>query len=302
MPDTLFTQPPHWEWLIILYFFLGGIAAGAFAVAVLADFAGGPADRAIARAGYLVAFPLVSVAGLLLIFDLGQPLRFWHMLIASDSGGLIFKYWSPMSVGSWGLVVFGGLAFLCFIGELGVPFLRALPRRGPVGAVLGVVGLIAGLFIAGYTGVLLAVTNQPVWADSSFLGALFLASAASTALAVLLIIVQQRGGSHELLRRLEDADNWVTVVELIVLAAFFATLGGVTSRFLASGWAWLLILGVGVIGCIMPLGLHIAGRRWVASSASASPELVMNPAFAAMLALVGGFLLRYGVIMAGQSL
>ncbi len=58
MPDTLFTQPPHWEWLIILYFFLGGIASGAYAIAVLVDFVGSSEDRGVARVGYFVAFPL----------------------------------------------------------------------------------------------------------------------------------------------------------------------------------------------------------------------------------------------------
>ncbi|HEX6511406.1 MAG TPA: NrfD/PsrC family molybdoenzyme membrane anchor subunit [Chloroflexota bacterium] len=292
MPDTLFTQPPHWEWLIVLYFFFGGIAAGAYAIAVLIDFAGSAADRAISRIGYLVAFPLVIVSGLLLTFDLGQPLRFWHMLIASETGDLMFKWWSPMSVGSWALLIFGAFSFVSFLGAAGVAPLAALPSRGPLGALFGVVGAVFGLFIAGYTGVLLAVTNQPLWADSQLLGALFLASAASTAIALLLLMVEQRHAGHGALARLEQADNWVMGIELVIIVAFLATLGSLGSRFIFSAWGALLILGVAVLGNIGPLIIHWRGR-------AASLQAV---SYGAVLALVGGFLLRIAIILGGQSL
>ncbi|HLY65481.1 MAG TPA: NrfD/PsrC family molybdoenzyme membrane anchor subunit [Chloroflexota bacterium] len=292
MPDTLFTQPPHWEWLIVLYFFLGGIAAGAYAIAVIVDFVGSAEDRAVARVGYLVAFPLVVISAALLSADLGQPLRFWHMLIASQTGGVMFKYWSPMSIGSWALLLFGAFSFISFLGEIGVRPLAALPRRGPLGMLFGALGALFGLFIAGYTGVLLAVTNQPVWADSQLLGALFLASAASTAVAVLLLIVEQRHAGHGLLARLETADNWIMAIELVVIVAFLATLGSLTGRFLLSAWGALIIFGVAVLGNIAPMVIHWRGRTASLQTAS----------YGAALALLGGFLLRFAIIMGGQSL
>src|SRR5262245_35422450 len=68
-PSTLFTTPPEWRWLIVAYFFLGGIAGGSYFIAVLIDLFGDPRDRPLARLGYLAAFPLVVVCGLLLILD-----------------------------------------------------------------------------------------------------------------------------------------------------------------------------------------------------------------------------------------
>src|SRR5262245_764667 len=35
MSDTFFTAAPHWRWLIVLYFFIGGIAGGSFFLAAL---------------------------------------------------------------------------------------------------------------------------------------------------------------------------------------------------------------------------------------------------------------------------
>jgi protein NrfD len=292
MPDTLFTQPPSWEWYIILYFFLGGIASGAYAISVLIDMVGNLADRAVSRIGYLVAFPLVIVSAILLMADLGQPLRFWHMLIASQTGGLMFKYWSPMSIGSWALLVFGGFSFVSFLGAVGVRPLAALPAKGVGGKLFGLVGALFGLFIAGYTGVLLGVTNQPVWADSQLLGALFLASAASTAIALMLLVQAQRDAGHGLLAQLEQADNWVMGIELLIIVLFLATLGSLSGRFIASAWGVLLIVGVAVLGNIAPLLMHWRGRTTVAQTAS----------YAAVLTLVGGFLLRFTIIMGGQAL
>ena len=57
---------PQWHGLIIWYFFLGGIAAGAYVMAALADLFGDVDDRPGVRVAYYMAFPLVNVCGLLL--------------------------------------------------------------------------------------------------------------------------------------------------------------------------------------------------------------------------------------------
>src|SRR5205823_915064 len=117
--------------------------------------------------------------------DLGQPARFWHMLV--DTGvarsGLNFRYWSPMSMGVWGLMVFGIFAAVSFLEAAVLDGHLNVARDGPVarlagglaGRVVNVIGTVFGLFIAGYTGVLLSVSNQSVWSDSYALGGLFLA-------------------------------------------------------------------------------------------------------------------------------
>src|SRR2546430_7022449 len=43
------------------------------------------------------------------------------------------------------------------------------------------------------SGILLSVTNRPIWADSPWLGALFLASGASTGAAALILLAPARG-------------------------------------------------------------------------------------------------------------
>ena len=40
------------------------------------------------------------------------------MLIQSERGVPMFKYWSPMSIGSWAVMIFGLFAFLSFLAAL----------------------------------------------------------------------------------------------------------------------------------------------------------------------------------------
>ena len=116
MSSTFFTASPHWRWLILAYFFFGGLAAGSYFLATLLDLFG--KDRRLVRLGYLIAFPVVCLCGLLLTVDLGRPLRFWHMLVQSETFYPMLKTYSPMSSGAWALLGFGACAFLSFVAVL----------------------------------------------------------------------------------------------------------------------------------------------------------------------------------------
>ena len=135
---NLFVADPEWGVWIVLYFFLGGIAAGSYFIAILIEWFGSPEDRNLARIAYWIAFPLAVLCGLFLIIDLHRPERFWHMLLKSEvteaafAAGFpfsaagwrlavqapAFKYWSPMSTGAWGLAVFGVCSFFSFLAAL----------------------------------------------------------------------------------------------------------------------------------------------------------------------------------------
>jgi formate-dependent nitrite reductase membrane component NrfD len=294
MSDTFFTAPPHWQWLVILYFFFGGLAGGSYLIAVLADLFGDAADRPLARLGYLVAFPCVVIGGALLILDLTRPDRFWHMLIMSERGWPMFKYWSPMSIGSWGLLLFSAFAFLSFAGALAetgtLPAGLLALRRGLLGRVLGVLGGLFGFFLAGYTGVLLAVTNRPIWSDTPLLGLLFLVSAASISAAALILLAVWRGVEAYSVQWLSRMDGWLMLLELAVLVAVVASLGPM-ARVWLSAWGAVLVVGVVVIGILVPLALH---WRPLLLGALTKPA-------AAVLVLVGGFLLRVVIVLSAES-
>jgi formate-dependent nitrite reductase membrane component NrfD len=300
MSDTFFTATPHWTWWIVFYFFVGGIAGAAFFLAALLDLFGRPADRPLARLGHYVALAGAVISGFLLTVDLDRPDRFWHMMIESNTGRPMFKAWVPMSVGVWGLLFFSLFSFLGALGALSeeprAPGLfrsasvRFLRRRGPAVAI-AVLGGFFGFFLAGYTGVLLAVTNRPIWADSTLLGLLFLVSAASTGAATLILLgIWRRAGHPASLDWLAWFDQRVIVLELLVLILFLASLGSVARVFL-SWWGVLLLFGVVGIGIVGPLLLE---RKREAGT----PHLVRS----ASLALLGGFLLRVVVLMSSHEI
>jgi protein NrfD len=300
MPDTFFTAAPHWTWWIILYFFVGGIAGSAFFLASLLHLFGRPADRPLVRLGYYLAFAGAILSGLLLPIDLDRPERFWHMLIQSNTGQPMFKPWVPMSVGAWGLLLFGLFAFLAALAAasedrpnvrlLQSAPVRALRRRGP-SAVTVVLGSILGLFIAGYTGVLLAVTNRPIWADSTLLGLLLLVSGASTgAAALILLAIWRRSGHPASLDWLGWFDRRALWLELLVLILFLVSLGSVARVFLG-WWGLVLLLGVIGVGILTPLLLERRTGRHGPS------HLVRR----ASLVLLGGFLLRVVVLLSSEG-
>ena len=291
--STFATASPHWRWFIVGYFFLGGLAAGSYFLATLMDLFARGRHRGLANLGYLIAFPLLCVCGLLLTLDLGRPARFWHMLIQSETFRPMIKTYSPMSLGAWALLLFGGCAFLSFIavlaerGWLSWPVVRRLSPSAPVGRLVTVIGMLLGFYVAGYTGVLLAVTNRPIWADTTLLGLTFLISAASTS-AALLALVGSRGGESDGIHALERFDATVLVLEVLAIGALIASLGPVAVVWL-NGWG--VLLAVMVLGGIaLPLYLHVAGHG--RSGRAIGPALV----------LVGGFLLRAVIIFSSDTL
>jgi protein NrfD len=302
MSDTFFTAAPHWTWWIILYFFIGGMAGTAFVLGVLLDWQSRRSSLAApptVRHAYYLSFIGVCLSGLLLTIDLTRPLRFWHMLIQNHTGKPMFKAWEPMSVGSWALLLFGLFSFLAALSVAGEdrPNLRLLAsapirwlRRPAPWAVVAVLGSFFGLFIAGYTGVLLAVTNRPVWADSHLVGLLFLVSGASSgASALVLLAVRGRVAEPRTVGWLVWFDCNVLRLELLVLIAFLISLGSVARVYL-SWWGVLLLLGVVGLGILLPLREE---RR------THTPRQVARTA---SLVLLGGFLLRMVLLLSSEQI
>jgi len=295
-----FVHPPLWEWYIVWYFFLGGLAGGLYMLGTLLRLVGDPRDQGVARLAFLIAFPAMAICPILLTLDLGHPLRFWHMLIDSRTWGPMFKYWSPMSVGAWALLLFGAFSAASFVGALAEEGRFGLGRFsgvarvmhfGPIGMLFELAGTAVGFFIAAYTGALLTASNQPFWSDSTLIGALFLASAASTGIATLLLIMSfVRRAPPDSVVNLERTDRWAILLELVLLVAFVLSLGGLMPAFISNPYGILLLVGTLLAGVLVPLLLN-----WRPRLLGSSSTIV-----AALLALIGGLILRYAIVMAGQ--
>ncbi len=282
-----FVVPPEWTWYILAYFFIGGISGGAYALATLLRFWGAPEDERIARIGFLLAFPLLLVCPILLALDLGQPLRFWHMLVQTTPGigGFVFNTISPMSMGSWVLLIYGAFSFLSFVAVLG-RWENRVSRS--VLLAFNALASLTGLFVASYTGVLLSVSNQPVWSDTWTLGGLFLASGLTAAAALLAALAgQTRAFGTE--ARLQRADGYFAILELVWLVLFLVNLSvaGTLNR-VAQATSLVLWLVVAVAIVISLLGL---ARSRLAG--------VLGPV-AAVVVLAGVLALRAVILFSAQ--
>ena len=273
-----FVQPPHWEWYIVGYFFCAGLAGGLYTLATLLKLTGSPRDDAVVRAAFLTTFPLVAVCGILLTIDLGQPLRFWHMMIDTTPGhgGLNWKPWSPISLGTWALLVFGIFSFISFV--------LAYIRRAS-NTIFEVIGSLVALYVASYTGVVLSVSNQPVWSDSWAVGGLFVASALSGSAALLVLLARSRAKSDWSEERLHRADRYFVLLEAALIVVFFVTLAqaGMLAKTFSGTW---LVVWILVFLSLVPALVGFAGNRRTLS---------------AVAVLAGVLLMRYVVIFSAQS-
>jgi len=142
-------KEPTWKPEIPVYLFTGGVAGGCAVLHGLARLTG---NERLARSSLFVGAAMEVVSPALLISDLGRPERFLNML-------RMFKVTSPMSVGSWILVVSGGTGTVAAALEA-VGVLRPLKSLAELG------WLTTGPPLATYTGALLANTVIPVWSEA----------------------------------------------------------------------------------------------------------------------------------------
>jgi formate-dependent nitrite reductase membrane component NrfD len=304
-----FVRAPQWTWFILGYFFFAGLTGGSYALATLLRLVGDARDETAARLGFYVSFVTLLVCPVLLTADLGASWwKFWHMLVNVTPGdqGLNFKYWSPMSVGVWALFVFGVFsavsALESFILDrrdrtaVGDP---GRPIGGVVGRAFNVFGAILALFIASYTGVLLSVSNQPVWSDTWMLGGLFLASGLGGSAALIALLTRYRPAAAFSLARLREADGYFSVLELVLLIAFFVTIvaAGTAGKTVATLPLWLLAL-VGIGSSLVAARGHMRIRPTAGSAVIAragTDTLVVS-----LLVLLGVLALRAAVIFSAQ--
>jgi formate-dependent nitrite reductase membrane component NrfD len=308
-----FVRSPDWTWFILFYFFFAGISGGAYVIAALFRLRGEPSDEHAARLGHYVSFAALLPCPVMLVLDLGSPLRFWHMMWNTTPGeaGFNFKYWSPMSVGVWALGVFGAFVTVSFVqalvrdGRIRLSLVRRPVELldGVLGELVVAIGAVFGLFVAGYTGVLLSVSNQPVWSDTWALGGLFLASGMTASAALLLLLLRHRRSAEPSAAKLIVSERLYALLELALIVIFLLTLIPADAVGTVFGFPWILLWLVVFAGLLPGVGGLLASRLAVTGegvpvpvqSASAVRSLAM-PA----LVLLGVLALRAAVVFSIQ--
>lgn len=293
---------PIWGAPIAMYLFLAGLGAGAFVAATAAGRMAPQAKRTV-RAGRVIALGAVAVGLVLLMVDAkGGFLHPWRFALLLGN---------VQSVMTWGVVFLAALVVIAAV----VVVRDLLKKSVPFG--LEATGCGFAIAVAMYTGVLLGVVKTfPLW-NSAVLPFLFLVSAMSTGVCAVFLFARLVCPSEvEKLAFLERVHGWLPWVETVLVAAllFFVGLSseaGAASvvALLTGQWALVFWLGFVVVGLALPLVLHLAQGRVGAGVRDACgaevhgvcPQVENGRACGAVsdvATIVGGFLLRYLVVMA----
>lgn len=294
-------KEPTWTWEIIWYFFFGGLAGGSYVLATLATLFGNKEDREIARVGYYASLLALLPCPPLLIKDLGRPEKFLNML-------RIFKFKSPMSMGTWGLVSFSFFSGLTAViqaardGLLGTWWGARLLARWPQ-KLIALPGSLLATFLGGYTGVLLTATSIPVWARSRMLGSVFISSAFSTSTALISCILRIIGAPGTSLRKLERIE-WTNI--LIEIASLFVYLRGSNRAAKAlvgtepheqGRTFWSFVAGGLLLPWLLQGFLLLFGSKGERKQRTRGGLGMI----VSLMILVGGYFLRRSVVKAGHA-
>jgi hypothetical protein len=273
--DRLVTKAPNWHGFVALDVLFNNLSTGIFLVAALGELAAPAHFKTLARVAYPIALLLLAGDLVCLVLDLGDPLRFHHML-------RVWKPSSPMSLGTWCLMAFAvpltALAAMSLLpGGDAVP--DAIRRLTLVAAMVPAVG------VALYKGVLFSTSAQPGWCDARWLGGYLSNSALMLGGATLLVLANVMGQSTAIVV-LRLALMPMLVLNLGALGLLVAGLRAPLAR--THGPRALAILAALVIGAgsLLPLLLlalratrHIAGTALciLLGAAVARAEIVRLP-------------------------
>jgi Ni/Fe-hydrogenase subunit HybB-like protein len=267
------TKAPDWHGLVAWDLLFNNLTTGLFLVAALGELTAPAVFTTVARAAYPVALVLLLTDLMCLVLDLGDPLRFHHML-------RVFKPSSPMSLGTWCLTIYS-------LPLTVAAALSLLPAEGPtlewVRKLAVVLGLLPALGSAAYKGVLLSTNAQPGWRDARWLGGYLTNSAFMLGCAEMLTLSILMG-QESAAATLRIALGLLLVLNVIPLGLLLANLRPELARIYTReqlGRIGMLTLGGGTL---IPLGLVLIGSN---------PALMLG---AGMFVLLGSLVIRFLII------
>jgi protein NrfD len=286
-----------WAWQIPVYLFIGGLVAG---IMIISGYFAlkGQYKKNVFTSFYLphISLVLLSMGMLSLFLDLEHKVHVWRLYTT-------FKVMSPMSWGAWILVLVYPALWLNTLIRIPNAFKNLIPIFDRLSArinqhpflikSIGTLNMLLGTLLGMYTGVLLSsIGARPLW-NSAMLWMVFLVSGLSAASAFVHLIA--RDPEERVL--LAKADNGFLTLELFVIGGFISgllTSSGVHSEavtlILTGPYASVFWVGVIGLGIIIPLFIQMLAVNGKVKHSPAAPLMV----------LLGGLVLRFVIVYAGQ--
>ena len=302
-------NPSPWKVLIPLYFYFTGLSAGSFILSSLSTVFGIKKFKPLALPSAVAALVLLILAPIMLISDLGQPLRFLNVLNPA-----YFNPTSPISYGSW-LLTFYPIATLIYIWIMVKPGV-ALAGKGAVesaaaleGApsdkdkklkILGAITVPLAVAVHAYTGFVFGVVKAKALWNTALMPGYFLTSAILSGIGLLVIVYlimsarKKEQPDPALLKSLGNMMLGIIVLDLFWVISQWLVMGmGTEAARIALNVQLhdpLYLIGEIGLGMILPLLILI------------QPSLKVRPAWLAavsVLVLFGVFVMRYALVFTG---
>ncbi|MHC4280923.1 MAG: DmsC/YnfH family molybdoenzyme membrane anchor subunit [Planctomycetota bacterium] len=268
-----------YDWMIVMYFFLGGLSVGAYLFSVAANY-WKQEYKHLAKRSAVLSLIVLAIGMFMLLIHLGRPERFWRVFTS-------FNPHSMLSWGAWILNIFG-LLVLIYTGLLFIAKENTAKK-------IAYIGLPFALLTAVYTAVHIARAPDKLLWHSTLMPILFVNGAIISGIA-LVILFSANAQNAELFSKLGKLLAWMVVVELcmVLLEVLMLLNGGTESiavaRSLVSGEIGFLFLGVEiVIGAVVPVAILLRAK----------PNALLQ-IVASILILIGIFTMRYVIVVGGQ--
>lgn len=299
-----------WNWMVSVYLFCGGLAAGLLIMSAIANLKAGPADpdeRIDAVRAALLA-PLVLLFGMFFVWlDLERHFNTYWFFFA-------FRPTAPMWWGSWGLGL--GVPVSLAYALANVPqedrqwlrfnFLKGLADRlQPYLKTLARIAICFGIFIGIYTGILLSVlVARPLW-NTPVLPIHSLVSALATG-AALIILISTRSSTQLFFTKINI--GLITADLVIMVFDFLGHFTSVASHqesilpfFTYSSQYFVFGVAFILIALLFPLALVSMGlcvKEGYREELSGTARFRMK--LSAAMVLTGAFIIRLAWVYAGQ--
>ncbi|MDP2662765.1 MAG: NrfD/PsrC family molybdoenzyme membrane anchor subunit [Dehalococcoidia bacterium] len=278
---------------IAIYFYMTGLSAGSFLISTMAYGLGMVKYKPVGKIGVVLAILLLVLAPINLIIDLGQPLRFWHLLF-------YLQPTSPITYGSFLLTIY---PINCLIYGSFMFAGKAKATR-----TFGLIGIPLALAVHGYTGFIMAMGKAHALWNTALMPIYFLVSAMVSGIALMIIVVIIQGlvfsPEHKVNRELAfDFGRMLGFTILLDLFLVFCDMvllltldpeAREAAQLLLTGAFSPYFLGVEMfLGAVVPIILLMSPF---------TKKRLVPVAIGAFLAMVGVMAMRYVLVIGGQML
>ena len=186
-----------WGTTIAVYFWLVGASAGSFVISSFGWVFGIKRYKPLALTASMTAIILLLLVPILLIWDLGKPLRFPYLMLPS--------YWHATGPMSWGSVL-----IMTYPIAMVVYSYFVIKNNELWAKIIGILSIVLALSTHWYTGVVMELNPGRALNHTALAPLLFLTGAFISGIALLVLILWIRNRIVAAAKRVE----WVLIEEM----------------------------------------------------------------------------------------